>query len=105
MLVPILAPMTIGTAVLTLRPPAATSETMTDVHVEELCTQTVKRMPIIKPTIGLDIIDPPKIFPENQGIKKEIPLQSEIFQKQVKLRSTTTSRAKTALSKTGLLIC
>ena len=67
MLVPILAPMTIGTAVLTLRPPAATSETMTDVHVEELCTQTVKRMPIIKPTIGLDIIDPPKIFPENQG--------------------------------------
>ena len=77
MLVPILAPMTIGTAVLTSRPPAATSETMTDVHVEELCTTTVKRMPIIKPTIGLDIIGPSKIFPENQGIEKEITLQSE----------------------------
>jgi hypothetical protein len=30
-----------------------TRDTMTDVHVEELWTRTVKRMAIIRPTIGL----------------------------------------------------
>ena len=63
MLVPILAPITIGMAVLTLRPPAATNDTITEVHVEELCTKTVKRIPIISPTIGLDMMSLENIFP------------------------------------------
>ena len=33
-------------------PPLATNETITLVHVDELWTSTVKRTPIIKPTIG-----------------------------------------------------
>ena len=32
--------------------PLETIETITDVHVEELCTRTVNRIPIISPTIG-----------------------------------------------------
>ncbi len=29
-------------------------DTMTDVHVEELCTSTVNRTPIMRPTTGLE---------------------------------------------------
>ena len=54
MLVPMLAPITMGMAILTEMMPEATMDTTTVVQVEELCTNTVKSTPIIKPTIGLD---------------------------------------------------
>ena len=73
-LVPTLAPITIGIAVLTCNTdkkinheiesadlilighllPLETIETITDVQVEELWTSTVKRIPIIRLTIGFD---------------------------------------------------
>merc|ERR1711892_839450 len=50
-LVPMLAPMIMGMAVLT-GAPAETSPTMIEVDVEEDWTRTVTRTPIITPTIG-----------------------------------------------------
>ena len=51
--VPILAPISIGTAILSLRPAPPMAATMIEVKVDELCTNTVPRTPIIRPTTGL----------------------------------------------------
>ena len=58
MLVPMFAPITIGMAVLTSKTSLETKATITVVHVEELCTRTVKSTPIINPTIGLVNVSP-----------------------------------------------
>merc|ERR1712165_424579 len=50
-LVPMFAPIIIGMAVRT-GAPADTSPTMMEVEVEEDCTRTVTRTPIINPTTG-----------------------------------------------------
>jgi hypothetical protein len=44
--------------------PAATRLTIMDVEVDELCTITVAKIPIIKPTTGLDINGFPNISPK-----------------------------------------
>ena len=52
--VPMLAPMTMGTACWTEMTPLETMETMMEVQVEELWTSTVNSTPTISPTIGLE---------------------------------------------------
>ena len=67
--VPMLAPITMNTALLTLSSLAPTREMMIEVVVDELCTKTVARMPIMTPEIGLSTTSnifalsfPPKIL-------------------------------------------
>jgi hypothetical protein len=54
--VPIFAPITMGTAFSRERIPAATKPTTVQVVVEELCTRLVARIPIKRPTKGLDVL-------------------------------------------------
>ncbi len=50
--VPIFAPMIMGTAVLTWTSPEATRPTINDVVTEEDCTRVVARMPTSSPSTG-----------------------------------------------------
>ena len=54
--VPIFAPITIGMAHLTERMPEATKATTIDVVVPELWIILVAKIPINKPTKGLDVV-------------------------------------------------
>jgi hypothetical protein len=54
--VPILAPITIGIALLMERTPDATKATTMDVVVPELCIMLVARIPMNKPTKGLEVV-------------------------------------------------
>ena len=56
MLVPILAPIIIGMALLIERVPAATKATTIDVVVPELWIILVAKMPMNKPTKGLEVV-------------------------------------------------
>ena len=55
-LVPMLAPMTIGIAPLTSSAPPATRPTAIEVVVDELWTRLVARMPMKRPTKGLEVV-------------------------------------------------
>ena len=55
--VPMLAPMIIGTAMSMSIAPAATSPTITDVDADEDWTSTVPRMPMHNPAIGLETLE------------------------------------------------
>ena len=55
--------------------PLETIETMTEVQVEELCTRTVKRIPIIRPTTGLLS----STFPRNIEPKRNVS-HSNLFE-------------------------
>ena len=54
--VPIFAPMTIGTAASTVRAPAPTNPTIVEVDTDEDCTSTVARIPAHKPASGLSTL-------------------------------------------------
>ena len=54
-LVPTFAPMMIGIARATSRPPAATRPTVIDVIDDELCMKLVARVPMKRPTNGFDV--------------------------------------------------
>ena len=54
--VPILAPMMMGTAFWMVKIPEATNPTTVQVVVDELCTRLVARMPMKRPTSGFEVV-------------------------------------------------